>query len=179
MPDIQKVDLSSLLGDGHGGPTYITNMSDVEVSICPPPCECVDCQNGYYAAEEQYQPPFWYRGRVSDRDAGRIVAGHVQDAQREMQYLQQRLASHADIIVSRWKKKSREKRQALLVDTIPELCEYRWIIPRYCYMPESKQVGLGLRPWNRRCQLCASSKTAKKNWQKKLGEWQATTVMHF
>jgi len=67
--------------------------------------------------------------------------------------LLEQLASHADIIVNRWKKKSRDKRQALLVETIPELYEHRWLLPRYCYMPESKLVGLGDRTWARRCQL--------------------------
>jgi hypothetical protein len=154
MPVLREFDLSSLLGDGQAhGPAYITNRSDVEASICPPPCECVDCQHGFYASEEQYKACFWYRGRISDRDAQRIAAGHIQVAQQERQYLLQRLASHADTIVNRWKKKGREKRQALLVDTIPELYEHRWLIPRYCFMPECKLVGLGGRTWARRCQL--------------------------
>ncbi|MCJ1392965.1 hypothetical protein MMC18_005837 [Xylographa bjoerkii] len=71
--------------------------------------------------------------------------GHVQDAQPERQDLQQRLACHADAIVRRWKKKSREKRRALLVETVPELGEHRWLIPRCCYMPESKVVRAGAR----------------------------------
>jgi len=102
---------------------------------------------------EQYRPRFCYRGRISDRDAERIAAGYIRDAQQERQYLLERLASHADIIVNRWKKKSREKRQALLVETISELYEHRWLIPRYCYMPKSKLAGLRGRTWARRCQL--------------------------
>jgi hypothetical protein len=153
MPVLEQIDPSSYLGQGLTGPAYVTNISDVEASICTPPCECPDCQHGFYASWEQYSPCFWYRGRISDRDAERIAAGYVRDAQRERQYLLERLASHADIIVNRWKKKSREKRQALLVETIPELYEHRWLIPRYCYMPESKLVGLGGRTRARRCQL--------------------------
>lgn len=55
---------------------------------------------------------------------------HIRDAQQERQYLSQRLASHADNIMNRWKKKSRDKRQALLAETIPGLYEHRWLIPR-------------------------------------------------
>lgn len=125
----------------------------VMVSVYTPPCECDDCQHGFYATLEQYRPAFSYRGRVPDSDAKRIAAAHIRDAQQERKYLLQRLASHADIIIKRWKKKSPEKRQALLAETIPELYEHQWLIPRYSHMPESKLGGLVDRAWSRRCQL--------------------------
>jgi hypothetical protein len=153
MPAFARIADASYLAQGLTGPAYVANISDVEASLCTPPCECTDCQHGFYASWEQNSPCFWYRGRLSDRDAERIAAGYVRDAQQERQYLLERLASHADIIVNRWKKKSRDKRQALLMETIPELCEHRWLIPRYCFMPESKLVGLGDRTWTRRSQL--------------------------
>ena len=153
MPVLQKISPSSLSDCSLDGPAYITNMSDVEASICKPPCECPDCQHGFYASEEQYKPCFWYQSRISDHDAKRVVTEHVQDAQQDRQYLLQCLSSHADIIMNRWKKKSRDKRRVLLLETIPELYEHRWLIPRYCYMPESKLTGLQAQPWSRRCQL--------------------------
>ncbi len=153
MPELQPLDPTSYLAQGIQGQAYVTNVADVEASICPPPCPCIDCQTSFYTLEEHYKPCFWYRGRISDRDAERIAAEYVRDAKQDRQYLQERLASHGDIIVNRWKKKSREKREALLVQTAPELYESRWIIPRYCYMPESKLVGLGGRTQMRRSQL--------------------------
>lgn len=135
-------------------PAYLTNMSNtVMTSVYTPPCECIDCQHGFYASMEQDKPAFSYRGRISDSDAKRVAAAHIRDAQQERQYLLQRLASHADIIMNRWKKKSRVKRQALLAETIPELYEHRWLIPRYCYTPESRLGGQVDRAWVRRCQL--------------------------
>lgn len=122
-------------------------------SVYTPPCECIDCQHGFYASLEQYSPAFSYRGRILDSDATRIAAAHIRDAQQERQYLLQRLTSHADIIMNRWKKKSRDTREALLTETIPELYEHRWLIPCYCHMPESKLGGLVDRAWARRCQL--------------------------
>ena len=138
--------------DGNlGGRIYVTDRSDLEASICPPPCECVDCQHSFYTSEEQHNPRFSYRGRVSDLDVQRIATRHVQDVQQDREHILQRLASHADVILNRWKKKSREKRGELLVNAIPELYERRWLFPSYTFTPESKLVGC--QNSARRCQL--------------------------
>ena len=126
-------------------------QANLDPSIYPPPCDCDDCQNGFYLIQEQYSPQFSYRGSLADRDAQRIAAAHVQDAQQERAYLLQRLASHADTILSRWKKKSGEKRQALLVSSVPELYQHRWLLPQYSNTPESKRWDSRTR--DRRCQL--------------------------
>ncbi|MCJ1250205.1 hypothetical protein MMC30_007431 [Trapelia coarctata] len=110
-----------------------------EGPIYPSPCDCVDCQNGYYLPQEQQSTLFSYRGRVSDSDARRIAASHVQAAQQDRDYLRQRLASHGDNIINRWKKKSVDKRQAMLMEAVPELYEHRWLILRYCSTPVNKR----------------------------------------
>ena len=153
MPAFEQIDPSSLLAQGLTSPAYVMDVAALEASICTPPCECADCQHGFYAHWEQYKPSFLYRGRISDRDAREIAAWHVRDAQQDRQYLLQRLSSHADLIVNRWKKKSREKRQALLVETVPELYEHRWLIPRYCYLPEAQNLGFRGRTLIRRRQF--------------------------
>ena len=67
---------------------------------------------------EQYRPAF------------RIAAGFptimlsLSQPPTSGQYLLQRLASHADIIMNRWKKKGHDKSKALLAETIPELHEH-------------------------------------------------------
>jgi hypothetical protein len=155
MPILQQLDPASPLVQGIQGPAYITSLDDVEASVLMPPCECPDCQHGFYTAEEQIRPCFWYRGTVPDRAAKRIAAEHIQDAQRDRQYLLHRLSSHGGIIINRWKKKSREKRKALLAEAVPELCQQRWLNPCYCYMPESKTGFLGGRDAVRRKQLLA------------------------
>ena len=53
--------------------------------------------------------------------------------------------------MNRWKKKSREKRQKLLKDAVPDLTDCQWFLPRYTFTPESK-VAMG-RSQARRCQL--------------------------
>ena len=126
-------------------------QGNLEASVYSPPCECVDCQNGFYLIQEQCNPQLSYRGKLSDHDAQRIAAAHVQDTEQDRTYLLQRQASHADTILNRWKKKSVEKRRALLVSCIPELYEHRWLLPRYSNTPESKQWKSRTR--GRRCQL--------------------------
>ncbi len=128
------------VGEALDGQEYITSMSDIEASICPPPCECIDCQHPFYAAQEQYQPRFFYYGRVFNLDAQRIAKAHVQDAKQGGAYLLQRLASHADTIINSWEKKCREKRQVLLVDSVLDLSERRWFLPRYTFPDESEQI---------------------------------------
>lgn len=99
------------------------------------------------------KPCFWYRGRISDHDAEHIAAMHVKNAEEDRQNLLQRLASHADIIMNRWKKKSRDKRQAILLKAIPDLSKHRWINPLYSYTPEHKTMGLRDRTAAHRSQL--------------------------
>jgi hypothetical protein len=140
MSVFRELDHSSFLGGGLDGLAYITNMSDVQASICPPPCECIDCQHSFYAAEEQHRPKFSYSNKISNSDARRVIMGHVQNTQEDREYVLQRLSSHGDTIVNRWKKKSREKRQALLNDACPDLQEVRWFFPRYTFTPESKMA---------------------------------------
>jgi len=113
----------------------LKDFQDFTAIIYQPPCQCVDCHNAFYLPEEQTNPLLSFRGRVSDFDARRIAAQYVQDMQRERKYLQQRLASHGDLILSRWKKKSVEKRHALLIDAVPDLYEHRWVLPRWYNTP--------------------------------------------
>ena len=115
----------------------ITKSSDV--SIYTPPCECQYCRQSYYLPSQQSHPLFSYRGIVPNIDARRIAARYVLSARHDREYLLQRLTSHADIILKRWKKKSMEKREALLTNTVPELYKYRWLLARHTHTPESWQ----------------------------------------
>ena len=132
-------------------PAYAASFSAVEDSICLPPCECVDCQTGFYAAEEQYQPALSYRRRLSDEDAKDIAHSYMEQINEARERLAERLRSHADVFMSRWKKRSQDKRQALLKDVAPDLEEKQWILARYSYTHERKVIHS--RSQSRRCQL--------------------------
>jgi hypothetical protein len=132
-------------------PAYAASVSAIEDSICHPLCECVDCETGYYAAEEQYQPALSYRRRLSDDDAKGIAHSYVKQSNEARERLVERLRSHADVFMSRWKKRSQDKRQALLKDAAPNLEEKQWILARYSYMHERKLIHS--RSQSRRCRL--------------------------
>lgn len=131
----------SLLRDTElSGPEYVASLAAIEDSICHPPCECDDCQTGFYAAEEQYQPALSYRRRLSDDDAKDIAHSYVKQTNKARECLAGQLRSHADVLMSRWKKRSQDKRQALLKDAAPDLEEKQWILLRYSYMRERKLI---------------------------------------
>lgn len=89
-------------------------------------------------------PPWFYRRSIPTDEAKQIAASHVNFIHRDRKYLIERLAKYGDIIINRWKKKSQDKRQSLLLEAIPNLCEKRWIIPRHGYTAE----GTGIPPIN-------------------------------
>ncbi|PGH08865.1 hypothetical protein AJ80_07736 [Polytolypa hystricis UAMH7299] len=132
--------------ESESGPIHIADLGDFKAYKAKPPCNCGHCLDGWYVFSDQKYPSFWYRGIISDESARETVTRYVQDAQEDRKYLLQRLVSQADTIVNRWRKKGRAKRRALLGEIAPDLCERRWLMPRYCYMPESDQ---GCQPGGR------------------------------
>ena len=131
----------SLLDDSEPSrPLYAASVSALEDSICHPPCECSDCQTGFYTAKEQYQPGFSYCRRLSVDDAKGIVHSYVKQTNEARARLAGHLRSHADVFMSCWKKCSQDKRQALLKNAAPDLEERQWILTRYSYMDESKFI---------------------------------------
>ncbi|KAI0148001.1 hypothetical protein F4776DRAFT_653032 [Hypoxylon sp. NC0597] len=101
-----------------------------------PPYVYSDCQTGFYLVQEQYKPAVSYRLRLSDAEARRDCS-----------------KSHADLRMSRWRKLSQEKRQALLTEVAPDLEISPWINIRYGYMNERNLIHC--RSLRRRRQLSA------------------------
>ncbi|KAL6405574.1 hypothetical protein AUP68_11334 [Ilyonectria robusta] len=122
--------------DGSSDPVYTATVESVKESIGRPPCECVDCQHGFYTVEEQYGPGLSYRRRLSDADAERRVLSTVKQIHDLRGALTERLNVFADVLLSRWKKRSQAKREALLKEAAPDLEEKQWLIPRYTYLRE-------------------------------------------
>ncbi|KAI1770070.1 hypothetical protein F4818DRAFT_434334 [Hypoxylon cercidicola] len=132
---------------------FVTNKSALANSIRAPPCSCHDCQVGFYLTAEQYDPGLSYRSRLSDADARRLVESSTRQIHETREYLAQRLKSHADLLMSRWRKQSLAKRQALLTEVAPDLETSPWINIRFSYMPERKLIDR--RSQKRRRQLLA------------------------
>ncbi|KAI5247604.1 hypothetical protein E4T43_01964 [Aureobasidium subglaciale] len=62
---------------------------------------------------------------VNDLEACDIITALVVDARQDLDFLRQVLANHADLIVTRWKKKSREKRTKFLSENV-DLFDKKW-----------------------------------------------------
>jgi hypothetical protein len=126
--------------DGVSDPVYAATVEGVEQSIGQPPCECVDCQNGFYTAKEQYIPGLSYHRKLSDTDATRRVLSAVTQIHNLKSALTERLGVSADVLLSRWNKRSQAKREALLREAAPDLEEKQWLVPRYTYLRERLYV---------------------------------------
>jgi hypothetical protein len=71
-------------------------------------CNCKICWGQYFPASIH----------VTNQEARQLVSSLVVDAQQDLNFLRQILAEHADFIVTRWKKKSREKRFIFLSENV-------------------------------------------------------------
>ncbi|KAL5592256.1 hypothetical protein FOVSG1_006192 [Fusarium oxysporum f. sp. vasinfectum] len=122
--------------DGSSDPQYRATVESVKASIARPPCECDDCQNGFYTVKEQYSPGLSYRRRLFDEEAERCVLSAGEDIHRRQASLTKRINIYGDVLLNRWKKRSQAKRGALLKEAAPELEEDQWLLPRYIYLRE-------------------------------------------
>ncbi|KAG9600155.1 hypothetical protein KCU77_g3666, partial [Aureobasidium melanogenum] len=71
-------------------------------------CQCRTCAAQYFPATVH----------VTDQEARQLVSSLVLDARHDLTFLRHILTNHADFIVTRWKKKSREKRFVFLSENI-------------------------------------------------------------
>lgn len=116
-------------------------IGGLERFVFNPPCECSDCETGFYKRSEQIErwPFLTYRrttssgpGKLSGSEVQRLAQDFVTQTAIDRKYVQQRLDTHGDIIMSRWKKK-KGKRQTILRGTEPRLYQGRWFTPIYDY----------------------------------------------
>ncbi|KEQ96424.1 hypothetical protein AUEXF2481DRAFT_28374 [Aureobasidium subglaciale EXF-2481] len=78
-------------------------------------CVCDPCYHQYFPAAVG----------VNDLEARDIIMALVVDARQDLDFLRQVLADHADLIVTQWKKKSREKRAKFLSENV-DLFDTKW-----------------------------------------------------
>ncbi|KAF2242902.1 hypothetical protein BU26DRAFT_120927 [Trematosphaeria pertusa] len=97
------------------------------------PCECADCGDSFFSEEEQRYDRFIYKGRISNGEAKAIIAEHLSQITRDRAFLLEQCSSRGDQIVTRWKKRTQQKRAALLLQADPDLCKEQFFIPRLSY----------------------------------------------
>jgi hypothetical protein len=71
-------------------------------------CQCKICCGQYFPASIY----------VTDQEARQLASSLAVDARQDLEFLRQTLADHGDFIVTRWKKKSRDKRAVFLSENV-------------------------------------------------------------
>jgi hypothetical protein len=135
------------------------------------PCECSICLQQFRAQFFQKRENFNYEAVLSDREARQAAANLVQKAHANFQYLREQCEANGNTILKRWKKKSSEKRKALLLEVDPIMYPYQWSDIRFTgefnRTPEEKEAkrsglptpnidatqGLAMRPFRNVCLL--------------------------
>ncbi|KAL2809104.1 hypothetical protein BJX63DRAFT_372354 [Aspergillus granulosus] len=122
--------------DGTSHPLYVSSIDSLERSICHPPCVCADCQNGWYTPDEQRNPAHSYCHRLSDIETERRASVALAQMRDRRAALSKHLDAFADVIMRRWERLSRAKREDLLKQAAPDLEGEQWLLPRYAYCRE-------------------------------------------
>lgn len=91
------------------------------IPLCLPPCECVDCVTQFRSNQEQNVDRFVYERDLPASKATKIVAKHTEGIQSHRAYLQRMCAFHGNTITNRWRKKSRDRREACLLQADPNM----------------------------------------------------------
>lgn len=67
-----------------------------------------------------------YDGSLSKDEASKITTSYAKSIKENLEYLQGRIAVHGNTIISRWKKKSRDKRSEMLLKAFPNIFLEQW-----------------------------------------------------
>ncbi|KAF4636653.1 hypothetical protein G7Y89_g1432 [Cudoniella acicularis] len=97
-----------------------------------PPCECDICAKSFRDSMKQSPPSGWsYSLELSESQARSIAARHLKNIYEDLGYLRQQWSACGKTIVSRWKKKSRDKRAVCLKAADGNLFEQQWFAPLF------------------------------------------------
>lgn len=117
------------------------------VPFCPPPCTCVDCIQQFRSEEDQVIDRSCYERTISDSEAHSIVGECARSINEDLRFLQDQCAAYGNTIRSRWKKKSRDKREASLLQVQPDMYLHLWFTPR---------INLDFPHWRKLCEYKSS-----------------------
>ena len=110
------------------GPAYVRATG----VFCQAECECADCEQQFRTESEQGIDRFAYETELSISEASKITKERVRNIVADRDHLRT-CVLHGNTILSRWKKKSRDKREACLLQVDQQLYPHQWFLPRYAY----------------------------------------------
>lgn len=99
----------------------ILGSYDSNTFVFDPPCDCSLCHTQFYKVAEQRLGRWAYTSVLTDEEAREILAGYVTAIEADRQYLIAAIKKHGDEMLSRWRKRTRTKRAALLQLAEPNL----------------------------------------------------------
>lgn len=86
---------------------------------------CVLCNMHFYSLDHQERPEVGYHSEFSNTQAQKWLDTHLEATQDDLMYVKEKLRTHGDLVVSRWFKKSKDKRGRLLSEAA-EWCFGQW-----------------------------------------------------
>lgn len=102
------------------------------------PCECGHCEQQFRTLEWQRRNIFWYASVTTPAVASTLLANLTNKINTDRTYLANMCEKFGNTISSRWRKKSRDKREALLLLADPSIEKKPWFRVR----SETEQVKL-------------------------------------
>ena len=135
----------------HDDPQVMTFITKPRIHT--PPCECADCEFCWYNVKEQHRPGFWYTNKITVHQAATIAASYIQQILCDKTYLENCLKLHADALMNRWRKRSIDKRAALVREVAPFLTEELFPLIKYVWIENLRECRsnrsrcLLLLPW--------------------------------
>ncbi|KAI4719247.1 hypothetical protein E4T48_04531 [Aureobasidium sp. EXF-10727] len=107
-------------------PSTVVGLSFVPKQQCPPPCECICCEQQFLAQTAQRFDRFRYETIVKPATAATTLANYINNIGNDRAYLADLCDRFGNTILSRWKKKSWDKRAALLLLADPTMEKEPW-----------------------------------------------------
>lgn len=99
----------------------------LRMSPCSQQGSCVDCFEHYRSYEQQIYESLLYSRDIPRSEAAEITRTLASSAANNRKHLRETLSLHGDLFMSRWKKRSRDKRGELLANANANLPERRCV----------------------------------------------------
>lgn len=91
-----------------------------------PPCDCVNCSSQFLSMTQQDYDRFRYEPVITPAAAKTVLASFINQIDADRAYLAGLCDQYGNTIISRWRKKSRNKREALLLLADPTIEKEPW-----------------------------------------------------
>ncbi|KAF4626925.1 hypothetical protein G7Y89_g11230 [Cudoniella acicularis] len=113
------------------------------------PCECLICNQQFRTKFYQRRWVFGYEKAFSDDEARGEAANLTKTLRDNLEYLRKQYETNGNIILKRWKKKSGEKRKALLLEVDPDIYPDQWsnVHFRKEFVPTERAIALSGFNW--------------------------------